>query len=423
MGQLDGLGEYKGDIRATLVRPGRVRWYDSATNTYRVDIHRVGSKVCRALKSGINSPYSNGDKVLLIQSTGADWVIIGELDKPTPTTAEADSSDTRNETVADTNNQLVDLPVTDGSYRPVTDDNIKTPVWFSGDRAIKSVGTPTSEITLYNIGDIIVRASYICYIFLRKETNSLYLRATSFITECFGYKKTIEASTSSLTAGELSIVETVKALPTLAPKRVDKLTKTGTIRVDPMLPNQLFSSQPVAVRGERVEYAGHLTVEIDNDSSTLRLEQRLERPICQLTIGSFAKENTKTARDLPIIATESGPVPQGVSIRLGDDYSIIYDQSKAELIIFDQKLMQNKIHLSKEQLSLGFGGQYMTLNASGLSVAANSVTFTTPGVVSVNSSVTEINSITNVMGITTITGATSITGVTLINGLDPNLNP
>jgi hypothetical protein len=355
-----------GDRTTTRIAQGMVASYDALSKSYTVNVDRDATRSCRRLSSGVDSPFSQGARVLLLKCYGVDWIILGELEKATnPVPVDGGSADEQAATLDRAFNlDISRLP--DVGYRAVDSDGIPEDLRLAGDLVIENKThkhVSRSSIKIHSFGDIFTKASNLCFEHFHKKRNTIIRVARNLRTTALGYTLDILTSTDKETAGEVSVEERIKAR---ADDATDVIRRTsGTIPDRPTQPDKSFSLTPIVVEGHREETGNFLVVERDAVTETVRFEQRAGgKSFLSGVIGGTTGSDEITPASLS--------AKSGIGLKFGN-FQIVYNAESNQLEITSTATLSSKLVMAQDRFAIEVGDQKLEFTESGMKIQSNNL--------------------------------------------------
>lgn len=328
---------------------------------YKVLVDNDTMRYCRLLYNGTQTALKKGDRVVILRCGAADWLILGMID-PVPGPSEPFINvDLDEQFAADREEFLAGTQVgEEPDFRPVDRLGQKEPPILPGDAQLENRSSTfigRSLVRIYSFGDIFVKASDICFTYYNKNKNWILQRAMGLLRRTYGYSETIVTSTAGPLKGMTTVTETV----TFDPKTLVPDVSTTVGASIPEAPGVLLAASQTT-SGYRRVHKNLLATEVDHDTGTSRTSVLVGENTVELQVGSMAKENAGTYTSP--VAIDSAVVSDGVRVRLGAEYDIVYDAASHTLAITGR--LGNQVKLTDQALSLIRGGQSLVLSDDGL---------------------------------------------------------
>jgi hypothetical protein len=353
----------KGRSPETSLTTGTVEQCLPSKKVYKVLVDNDTIRYCRLVYTGVQTALKQGDRVVIIKCGSADWLILGMID-PVPGPSEPFINiDLDEQFAADREEFLSGNQVgNDPDFRPVDKLGQKEPPIMPGDAQLENRSKTfigRSLVRVYSFGDIFVKASDICFTYYNKNKNWILQRGMGLLRRTYGYSETIITSIAGPLKGKTTVTETITFDPkTLAP---DISVSAGVSL--PETPGTLLEASQTTA-GYRAVHKDVLAVEVDHSTKTLRASMAVGASNIDLQAGTFLKENAGTFTDPVVIDT--AVVANGLHLRLGGGYDIVYDEQTNTLAITGIS-SRNQVKLSDQALSLVRGEQSLVLSDDGLS--------------------------------------------------------
>lgn len=370
----------KGSSFGTAMKAGRILEYYPLKKIYRVMVDGESVKNCRPLHSGLQTAYKVDDRVIILKCGPVGWVLLGTIDKvpeqsePFVSRSSVDEQFALNQQAVFKNSQLGEIP----DFRPVDNLKQKEEPLTEGDTLLENKAQPfmtRAFVKIFSFGDVFIKASDICFIYLCKQKNQIFQKALNFVRQTSGYREEIATGMVDPVRGNTIITETVCANP--FDGAVDKRVQTGRIIPPAIVTNSLLT-YPATSRGERVGYGEHFISEVDNDTETVRILKTVGDAEIELQAGSLSKEASGSFTTPPTLA--GTPVLDGVRVKLGSGWDVVFDSTTNTLAITNVKNPVNSFVLSEAEFRMQRGGQSLVLSDSGLSGVVNNYNMVVSGV-------------------------------------------
>ena len=379
-------------------RAGTVRSYDPERKLYKVSVEGgIGDRDCRMMLSGLDKPLSHGSSCIVMPVVGRRWVIIGELDLPSrapdkalPESGEQEAAIAGQMAAAVVQRNQAQAP----NYRPVDLQGMGEEPQFVGDASLENRRTDhirRSRVKVYSFGDILIRASALCYSLYHRATNTIYRRCRNELFEAHGVQQHTVTPAEGDLAGKTTRRLTVRH-DALRPEIVDKLQSAGKLLPsDTAVGAELFIG-PIANRGERVIWGLHRVEEIDNDTGTVRTQQelgdgtRITSQVGDLTAENAAHpvsgvQNPSTPGGIPR-PDGDGAVEHGAHYQFAGGFDVTIDAARGELQVLNTASGEtHRVVMAPDRLVLERGGQSFRLDASGLTIKVKKYTLAVDGTV------------------------------------------
>jgi len=324
---------------------GTVLLYDSARKIYSVAVDGKSVYQCRAIHSGTTRIFKKDDRVVVLRCGTSTWLILGSYD-------------------------TAPMEETNESYLQVDAIGEKEPQAFPGDVELHNNKKPfrlRSLISIFSFGDILIRSTHACYMYLNKKTNAIKIQATNLLLSCRGFKLQSRVKEYAVRTEFVSFADTRK----LSDEEKERQTVLGDL-TEQIDTGDKFTS-PTATAGERTKYRRHVVYEIDNATDTVRFFQKIG---LTALIGKFTKENAGTSHFSEKVEQEGKPVESGVCLKLGSAYTIVFNAGTNALSIASA---DKSIVMDNAKMEFKVGQQVMTLDASGLTTTVTNHKMTVSG--------------------------------------------
>lgn len=328
---------------------------------YKVLVDNDTMRTCRMVYLGTQSTLKKGDRVVILKCGAADWLILGMFDGVPGPSEPFINIDIDEQFASDREQFLLgDQVSNEPDFRPVDRLGQKEPPILPGDTQIENRSSTfigRSYLRLFSFGDIFVKASDICFTYYNKNKNWILQRAMGLIRKTYGYSESIITSVRGPLRGKTTISQEV----TFDPKT---LSPDISVTVGASLPgvgDLLAANQTTS--GYRAVHKDIAAVEVDHDTGTARAVLSLGEKDIEIQAGNFSKENAGTYTSPVMI--DSVPVAEGLRIKLGDGYELVYNAGDNALNITSQS--GNQIKMTNQALSLIRGEQSLVLSDDGLS--------------------------------------------------------
>lgn len=325
---------------------GVVLLYDPAKKTYAVAVDGKSIFQCRAINTGVARVFRKDDRVVVLRCGTATWLILGSYD-------------------------TAPMQENNESYLQVDSLGEKEPTAFSGDVSIHNNKKPfrlRSLINIFSFGDVLIRSTHACYMYLNNKTNAIKIQATNLLLSCRGFKMQSKVKEYAVRTEMVSFSDTRN----LSDTEKERHTVLGNL-AEPVNTGDKFTA-PTAEVGERTKYRQNVVYEVDNGTDTVRFFQKIG---LTALIGKFTKENAGSSLFSQRIDQLGTTVDSGVCIKLGSAYTLVFNSTNNALSIASA---DKSIVLDVDKIELKVGQQSLRLDSSGLTTSVANLTTTVQGI-------------------------------------------
>lgn len=257
------------------------------------------------------------------------------------------------------------------SFRQIDESGVPEDPNFAGDVSLENRSSrhiQRAKVKVYSFGDVIVKASNICFDYFHKKDNTVLRRAKNFITRAFGYYYSVNTKASGLNAGRVTEKLTI-ASNAPSPESLDVQVTRGYL--DPSLvaaftatdlTPSLFNTR-VAATGSRSQFGDFYVEEIDNDTATIRSELVVGETSITTQVGTFTAENgihPKTSLRNP--STTTGlTATSGLHCQYGNAFDLTVGTSDASISLLSILNPTQKIIIEPTSIRLEHAGRVIEI--------------------------------------------------------------
>lgn len=327
-----------------MIFPGIIRTYDPATREYTVSIDRQGVPKARRLNAGLDKPFQTESRVICLKCSDMSWLILGEVDMPSPIEDQPESPSV-DDAAAALVNELNALNSGEregakGSFRKPNDN-----IHFIGDVSLENrepKANSRSRIKIFSFGSILTQASNLCFQLLDRKENRILTQARNILTRCIGYVQSIRFNQNTRLVTQS---ETLKASP------LEATPKTDFQRIAGFVPKGLRNAKkpeelmifPKVERGVREIMGNHRVEEFDNLTHTHRARQDT---ITYDTTGKEATRNTEMYQVTGRIAGEGAGNASFGSRTTYRDWLVIQVDNEGQSVLINDLKNNQKIEMN-----------------------------------------------------------------------------